>query len=77
MLFQRVGQAGFANARLATKQADLPSPFLSLFPAVKEQAHFLFAPYQRCQRSLTRQGRSILPFALDVVDGNRCGDAFD
>src|SRR5262245_6257488 len=77
MLFQGVGQAGFANAGLPTEQDDLPSSFLRLFPAVREQADFLLASYQRRQRGLPRQECSTLPFTLHVVDGNRRVKAFD
>ena len=74
---QRVGKAGFANARLATEQHYLPPAFFGLLPAIEQQAHFLLASHQGRQRGAASERRHALPFTLHMVDGNRRIDAFD
>src|SRR5262249_24555630 len=78
LLFERLHQAGLANAGLATEQHDLAGALLSLLPASPQQSEFLFAAHQRGQALVHRRLKATLRFALtdDPVHRQREGEAF-
>ena len=78
-LFERRGQARFADAGLAGEQHDPAFAAGDLLPAAKQKLHLLLAPDQRRQHGVAQRLKAAgdAAFAQDFPGADRLGEAFE